>query len=253
MTRAPLRHALRAEMHQARGSSGPTPFSIFGPSLVHEWDPFYSTITIATGVSSMSDRIGSDNLTQGTGAAQPALTSSGLQSYVTGNASQWLEDLTIANFGGVAGGLTLIFVGRLTTVAGATTKSLLDARSSVGAVCSLIRATSGGAWAGIVNDATGADTMTGGTADTTRHLFLVANNTGVSRRLIVDGTVTNGARTQALTAGERIGLLAAPTGGSPGPADANYAALVTGAVTNAQLNSLGAWATARFGTAWVAL
>jgi hypothetical protein len=56
-----------------------------------------------------------------------------------------------------------------------------------------------------------------------------------------------------VTAGEGLGLLATQTGGSPGPADAFWAGIVTGAVTNAQLNSLGAWSASRFSTAWTAL
>jgi hypothetical protein len=227
----------------ARGGGGAsaatTPFSIFGANLVHEWDAALSTITIATGVSSISDLRGGKNLAQGTGALQPSLVSAGLQSYLLGSGTQWLRNITMS----LSGDVTLLVVGRFVAFSGNNNLA------TIGTLAEIIRAPT--SVIGIVTDSSGSDSITGPARDTAIHSFAVRNATAVARKLYVDGgSGASGARTLGMNASTEVVAHARQTGADPSNSEIYWMGIVATSPSLANLNLWGAWANARFGTTW---
>jgi len=222
------------------GASLPTPAEVFGAALLHEYDAYYSTIVQATGVSSISDLQGSDNLTQGTGTKQPAYTSAGELSYVTSDGTDdWLSDNSMTDWGG---DVTLLIVAKhVTLIGGGFLAAGLSARVSV-----LMDATS---FQGRIIDATGTDTISGPARDTSLHAFVLRNATGVARKFYVDGGAgTAGARTSA-SLGSTL-LTAHSNQFNHSNSQIYWLGIVNPSPSLAQLNQWGAWAAGRFGLSW---
>jgi hypothetical protein len=226
----------------ASAAAAATPFSIFGAGLVHEWDASLSTITIATGVSSISDLRGGKNLTQATGANQPAYTAAGLQSYMLGDGADYLQNVAMS----LSGDLTMLVVGRM--VAQSATHNMMQLGTAIG----VIQAVSGVGFRGAIDDATGLDTIVGPAVDTTTtHAFVMRNATAVARKFYVDGGAgTAGVRTQAMDAVTTATLFASGAGTNGANARIYWAGIVTPSPSLANLNLWGAWAASRFGNAW---
>lgn len=243
------RHARAGWLHRHTGvviaATGPTPYEIFGADLVHEWDLSLSTVTIATGVSSLSDLRGGKNLTQATAANQPAYTGAGLQSYATGDGIN--DYLAHASMTLLYGDFTFLAVAKANSTAAA--QAILGCWSS--GHIARAPATPAGNFAFTLQDDSGLDTMTLGAADTNVHAWVARNAVGVSRKFYIDGGAgVAGVRTDALRAGADLGLFARGNGSIPASARLYWVGIVRPSPSLANLNLWGTWADSRFGLSW---
>ena len=236
-------------MHASRGGAAALlspPHVSLVPLGIHAYDA-----SVSCAAAQWNDILGSDHLVQGTGANQPAITSAGLLSYAQFDGSTDRQaDTTVANFGGL--GFLLIVVAEYVTAA--ASKTIFSGSTSGGAQVAITGAPVGGFTARFT-DATGADDMVSPVAgNTARHIFIIRNEVGVSRKFYVDGGAgVAGVRTSALVSTTR---LVAGAGGAAGATEnANcriyYSWLANAASTIANINALvGPWAVQRFGVSW---
>lgn len=220
-----------------------TPYDVAGPLLLHEWDAYYSTFGFATGVSSYGDRRGGKDLTQAVGGTQPSRVAAGLQSYLLGSGTQYLQNTSMS----VSGDVTIMFIGNLVSFIG-TGQNLLH----LGAGLGVIQALNGSAFRGLLTDVTGQDVILGPSQDTSLHIFVLRNVTGSVRKLYVDGGAgVAGVRTQAMNTAGSATLFANSVGGGISNARNYWGGIFSPSVSLAQLNLIASgWGVPRFGATW---
>lgn len=250
------RHARAGWLHRHTGvgTSAPplTPYEILGLTLKHEWDLSLSTVTIATGISSVTNLRAAPALLQATAGAQPTFVSNGLRSHSLNPMSKTMQ-AGAAGFSNLAGGELCVL-----TVAGWTTaeanKGLVYLAEYASTNALAISTAAGPNLYGYVNATVDSTMYTGASPGTADHLYVVRNSAANGAGFYVDGVeYAGGAYSATQPTAIQFGI---HTGvGAVGQAKSRvyWVGIAKPAPTNEQLNLIGLWAADRFGITWTPL
>jgi hypothetical protein len=219
---------------------------IFGSQLKADWDPMRG-IAIATGVSSWTDRVSSIAAIQPTGGFQPAYNAGGLDGHgelVFDGVDDRLVSGMVSGLSGMPG--TLLMIG--SRVSGTAGRSFLLAEG--GATGSHLIYWNGSNWAGYATNAAGTQGIrTDGAVDTSPHIFASRLQSAVSSDLIIDGaqfTAGTSVTGNILATATNFWMGSNSTGLVYGNLKISRGLYITGDVSNAQMNALGAAARLRW-------